>query len=208
MTRARVTPTVVRVAPPRIIDPTGLYHVMSRGNYKQTMFHDDSHFEKYVELLDRVADRRRWLVLDWCLIPNHYHLLIQLQDDGLSDGMRELNGCFSRWSNRETGRTGTGHLVKNRPKFVDVVRDGHLWELLSYLPLNPVRAGLSGTPADWRWSGYRATIGLEHPRRFHEPNELLRLFSRDKARAIMLYQALVRESLVHDGQPNWSDQVA
>ena len=55
MTRARVMPTLVRVAPPRIIDPTGLYHVMSRGNYKQTMFHDDSHFEKYVELLDRVV---------------------------------------------------------------------------------------------------------------------------------------------------------
>jgi len=207
MTQSQLVPTLVRVAPLRNIDPTGLYHVMSRGNYKQTIFPDDSHFTKYLELVDCVADLRRWIVLDWCLIPNHYHLLIQLQNDGLSDGMRDLNGRFSRWSNRETGRTGTGHLVKNRPTFVNVVREGHLWELLPYIPLNPVRAGLSEDPAGWRWSGYRATIGLEQPRRFHRPNELLRLFAQDRTRAITLYQALVRESRVRDGQPDWSDQV-
>jgi REP-associated tyrosine transposase len=194
------------MAPPRVIDPTGLYHVMSRGNYRQTMFFDDDHFAKYVDLAGRVAVRRGWIVLDWCLIPNHYHLLIQLTDGGLSDGMRELNGCFSRWSNRRTGRTGTGHLVRNRFGCVDVVREGHLWEVVTYIPLNPVRAGLVEDPAKWRWNGYRATIGLEHPYRFHQPNELLRLFAKNRIEALVRYRSLVDDRLAED-QAFWSDEV-
>ena len=195
------------MAPLREIDPTGLYHVMSRGNYRQTIFPSDDHFAKYLELVDRVAARRRWIVLDWCLMPNHYHLLVRLTEGGLSDGMRELNGCYSRWSNSQAGRTGTGHLVKNRPELVDVVREGHLWELLSYIPLNPVRGGLCEAPADWPWSGYRATIGLAPPRRFHQPNELLRLFGKHRLQSIARYKAFVRDGLVAEGQPEWSDQV-
>jgi putative transposase len=195
------------MAPLREIDPTGLYHVMSRGNYQQTIFPTDDHYAKYLELVDRVALRRRWIILDWCLMPNHYHLLVRLTENGLSDGMRELNGCYSRWSNSQSGRTGTGHLVKNRPNFVDVMREGHLWELLSYIPLNPVRGNLCEAPADWRWSGYRATIGLEPSRRFHQPNELLRLFGKQRLQSIMRYKTFVRDGLVAKGQPEWSDQV-
>ena len=208
MTRRDAASTVVSVAPPREIDPTGLYHVMSRGNFKQTIFPDDDHFAKYVQLVDRVTIRRRWIVLDWCLIPNHYHLLIQLQAYGLSAGMRELNGCFSRWSNRRTGRTGTGHLIKNRPLMLNVLREGHLREILSYIPLNPVRANLVDGASDWPWSGDRATLGLEHPYRFHQPRQLLRLFGNDRAQALARYEALIRDGRARDGQASWSDQVA
>lgn len=196
------------MAPPRVIDPTGLYHVFSRGNFRHRIFFDEAHFAKYVALLERVARRRHWRLLDWCLMPNHVHLLIQLEDDGLSDGMRELNGCFSRWSNRETGRTGTGHLVKNRFGCRNVLREGHLWTLLSYIPLNPVRPDLAERPEEWPWSGYRATIGLEHPRLFHDPASLLRLFSRDRAVAIRRYVQHVHSAHVQDGEEPRSDQVA
>ena len=197
-----------RVAPPRAIDPTGLYHVFSRGNYRAPIFLDDDHLDKYLLLLARVTARRNWTVLDWCLMPNHYHLLVRLEDGGLSDGMRELNGCFSRWSNRQTGRTGTGHLVRNRFGLIDVVREGHLWELLGYIPLNPVRAGLVAKPEDWRWSGYRATIGLEHPYAFHRPYELLRLVADSHADPRARYGALVEEARVREEEAKWSDQVA
>ena len=192
----------------RVIDPTGLYHVFSRGNYRDTIFFDDDHFEKYLSLLARVSERRRWAVLDWCLMPNHFHLLIQLQEGGLSEGMRELNGCFSRWSNRQTARTGTGHLVKNRFGSVDVLREGHLWNVITYIPLNPVRAGLTSRPEDWAWSGYRATIGLEHPRVFHEPARLLRFFTGNRAEALRRYGAIVAEALVRGSQSKWSDHEA
>ena len=196
------------MAPLRAIDPTGLYHVFSRGNYKATIFHDESHATKYLSLLRRVAARRDWTVLDWCLMPNHYHLFIRLQDGGLSDGMRELNGCFSRWSNRVTGRTRTGHLVKNRFGLVDVLRDGHLWEVLTYIPLNPVRAGLVRRPEEWPWSGYRATIGLEHPQAFHQPWELLRFLADGGRDPRVRYISLVEEARVRNEGAKWSDQVA
>ena len=196
------------VAPPRVIDPTGLYHVFSRGNYRARIFLDDDHFTKYLSLLTRVSNRYHWTVLDWCLMPNHYHLFLRLEDGGLSEGMRELNGCFSRWSNRETGRTGTGHFVKNRFGMVDVLREGQLWELVSYIPLNPVRAGLVKRPEDWPWSGYRATAGLEHPRDFHRPYALLRLIADGYTDLRARYISIVEEARVRGEQGKWSDQVA
>ena len=196
------------MACPRVVDPRGLYHVFSRGNYRQTIFFDDAHFEKYIALIDRVARRRHWRLLDWCLMPNHVHLLVQLEDGGLSDGMRELNGCFSRWSNRQTGRTGTGHLVKNRFGSKDVIRDGHLWELLRYIPLNPVAPGLVQCAEDWQWGGYRATIGLEHPRPFHDVASLLRLFGANRQVALRRYIDHVHSGRVGEDDDLWSDQVA
>jgi putative transposase len=156
------------MAPLRVVDPIGLYHVMSRGNFRATIFFDD-HYAHYLELLARVSRRRDWQVLDWCLIPNHYHLLIQLTDNGLSAGMRELNGCFSRWSNLRTGRTRTGHVFRNRFGSVEISDDGHLFEVMRYIPNNPVKAGLVNSAEEWRWSGYRATIGVTRPYPFHKP---------------------------------------
>jgi hypothetical protein len=91
---------------------------------------------------------------------------------------------------------------------MDVVREGHLWELLGYIPLNPVRAGLVAKPEDWRWSGYRATIGLEHPYAFHRPYELLRLVADSHADPRARYGALVEEARVREEEAKWSDQVA
>src|SRR5262245_22237960 len=110
--------TVVDIAPLREIDPQGIYHVMSRGNFRQIVFANDDEFARYLQLLQRVTARRLWTILDWCLIPSHVHLAIQLTNGGLSEGMRELNGGFSRWRNARTRRTGTGHLWKNRFKLL------------------------------------------------------------------------------------------
>jgi putative transposase len=192
---------------PRIVDPQGLYHVMSRGNFRQPIFLDEDHFAKYTRLLVRVARRWDWAILDWCLIPNHYHLLIQLSEGGLSEGMRELNGCYARWSNVQTGRTGTGHLVKNRFEAKPVVTESHFWATARYIPLNPVRADLAKRPEDWRWSGYRATAGLEYPMTFHRPAELLRYFSPDPTLAVERYFAFVDEGPVPKSHAPWSDHV-
>jgi len=198
---------VVCVAPPRIIDPQGLYHVMSRGNFRQRIFLDEPHFEKYIRLLAQVTRRRHWTILDWCLMPNHYHLLIQLTEGGLSEGMRELNGCYARWSNVQTGRTGSGHLVQNRFKAPAVDTERHFWATVRYIALNPVRSNLVERPEDWPWSGYRATIGLEYPRVFHRPDELLRYFSPDPRIAVERYMRFVREGQGPKSHVPWSDHV-
>jgi putative transposase len=182
-----------------------MYHVMSRGNFRQTIFPDERHITRYLLLLGRVSLRRRWVIVDWCVMPNHYHLVIQLTDDGLSDGMRELNGCYSRWSNAIHQLTGTGHLVRNRFRSRLVENDPYLWSLMRYIPLNPVRAGLVRHPQDWRWSSYRATVGREHPHPFHRPSETLRYFHSDPAIAIELYQRHLRPGPVHEEHDLWSD---
>ncbi|HVC86600.1 MAG TPA: transposase [Gaiellaceae bacterium] len=193
------------MAPLRIVDPTGIYHVMSRGNFRQTIFIDDDHYARYLFLVERVTARRNWIVLDWCLIPNHYHLLIQLTDDGLSDGMRELNGCFSRWSNAVRDRTGTGHLVRNRFACRHVTTDSHLANIVRYLALNPVAAALVQSPKEWPWSGYRALAGISHALRFHRPSELLRYLDPDPQLAMERYRTLVADSPVPQGLDPWSD---
>ena len=194
------------MAPLRLTDPTGIYHVMSRGNYRQAIFPDNDHYARYLFLVDRVTARRKWIVLDWCLMPNHYHLLIQLTEDGLSDGMRELNGCFSRWSNAVRGRTGTGHLVRNRFTRRHVVSDAHLFNVTRYLALNPVAADLVRSPDEWKMSGHRALAGVDHPLRFHRPAELLKYFDPDPRRARRAYRRFVRDSPVPKGLDPWSDE--
>jgi putative transposase len=178
---------------------------MSRGNYRQAIFPDDDHSARYLFLVDRVTARRKWIVLDWCLMPNHYHLLIQLTEDGLSDGMRELNGCYSRWSNAARELTGTGHLVRNRFTCRHVVTDSHLLSVTRYLALNPVAADLVSTPDAWQMSGYRALAGIAHPLRFHRSAELLKYLDSDPQRAGQAYQQLVCRSPVPIVLDPWSD---
>jgi putative transposase len=180
---------------------------MSRGNFRNTIFLDDNHYAEYLRLTTRVSRRREWQIIDWCLIPNHYHLLIQLTDDGLSDGMRELNGCFARWSNLQTGRTGTGHVFKNRFAAVEVSDEGHLFEVIRYIANNPVGAGLVRYPEDWPRSGYRANVGLDDPYPFHQPAELLAYFGPNHSEAVRRYERFVREGQARPRLVSWSDQV-
>ena len=206
MTAPNFASSVIAMAPPRVIDPQGVYHVMSRGNFRQIVFLDDDEFARYLQLLHRATVKRGWIILDWCLIPNHIHLIIQLTNGGLSDGMRDLNGGFSRWRNARRGQTGTGHLWKNRFKSLDLDDDVHFREVLRYVAANPVRHGLVEHPEDWPWSGFRATIGLEYPYAFHDPSELLRYFGSTPREAIRWYRRFVKEGLVRAGHAPWSDQ--
>lgn len=194
-----------QVAKPRIVDPFGMYHVMSRGNYRRTIYPTTEHLQRYLFLLNRVTARQRWIIVDWCLMPNHFHLLIQLTMGGLSEGMRELNGCYSRWSNAVHELTGTGHLVRNRFKGKLVDTESYLLQLLRYIPLNPVRSDLVQLPEDWPWSGYRATLGLEQPQPFHRPQEILRQFGHDLGAARSAYQQHVYLGLAEAGDDPWSD---
>jgi REP element-mobilizing transposase RayT len=193
------------VAPIRTIDPEGTYHVMSRGNYRRVIFPDGDHVERWLALLARVTARRDWVVADWCVMPNHFHLLIRLTDGGLSEGMRELNGCYSRWSNGVHELTGTGHLVRNRFKSRPVTDDPYFFQLLRYFARNPVAAGLTQALESWPWAGYKAMAGLEHPRPFHRPAEALQLFSSDPSEAQRSYHRHVLTGLIPEGLDPWSD---
>jgi REP element-mobilizing transposase RayT len=143
--------------PLRIEFDGALHHVMARGNARAAIFLDDADRAEYVDQLFRVAERFDWLVWAYCLMGNHYHLLIETPSGGLSRGMRELNGVYTQGFNRRHGRVG--HLLQGRFKAVLVDKDSYLLELSRYIVLNPVRARLVGTAGEWRWSSYQGVMG-------------------------------------------------
>jgi putative transposase len=187
--------TVGGMAPPRIVDPVGYYHLGTRGNFGEAIFQERGDFAKFLELYERASKRRAWTTLDWVLLHNHLHLFVKLSEGGLSEGMQELVGGYSRWFNLKHGRTGDGHTFKNRFFAKQIVSDSQLLTLCAYLALNPVDARLCSDPADWEWSGYAATVGRAAPRAFHDVGALLAHLAPSPRRARARYVNLVDDAL-------------
>ena len=174
--------------PPREQAP-GIYHVTSRGNRGQVTFATDRDRVRFLGLLDTVCARAGWTVHAYCLMQNHYHLVLEVEDPTLSRGLQQLNGVFAQTFNRRHGFVG--HLFQGRFHSVRVDTEPHLLELARYLPLNPVRARLCDEPADWPWSSYRATLGISRAAPFLEVDRVLGLFALDRRRAREAFRAFV-----------------
>ena len=146
------------VRPLRLEFAGALYHITARGNARQAIFNDDHDRKVFLEFLGREVTQQGWNCYAYCLMPNHYHLLIETPEPNLSKGMRRLNGVYTQYFNRHHDRVG--HLFQGRYRSIVVDRDEYLLELCRYLVLNPVRAGLVKDPGGWRWSSFPATVGL------------------------------------------------
>lgn len=136
-----------------------IWHVTSRGNERRDIYRDDHDRRFFLSLLARVVRERRWRLHAWVLMSNHYHLLLETPEIGLSRGMQWLNKQYAERFNRRYERAG--HLFQGRFKGILVEREAHLLELIRYIVLNPVRAGVAALAADYDWSSYRATAGLQ-----------------------------------------------
>jgi putative transposase len=179
---------------PRVQTAGGFSHVTTRGNRGQRIFEHPSDPPLFVHLVARNVRRLNWRCHSFCLMPNHYHLVVETPDPNLSIGMERLNGIYAKWFNHAHGFEG--HLFERRFHSVGVERDAHMLELARYLALNPVRAGLCRDPSEWRWSSYRAMIG-EAPRpEFLTCEWLLSLFDQDPRRAPERFAAFVAEGRI------------
>ncbi len=179
--------------PLRLEFPDALYHITSRGDRRESIFDDDDDRTTFLRVLGEVVERFNWLCYAWCLMDNHYHLLIQTPDGNLSQGMRQLNGVFTQTSNRRHRRVG--HLFQGRFKAILVDSDAYLLELSRYIVLNPVRARMVKTPDAWPWSSYRATMGLAQAEPFLAVGGLLAQFAQSRAAARERYAQFVREGI-------------
>jgi len=177
--------------PLRIEYENALYHVTSRGNDKQPIYLDDADRETFLDILSQVVGRYKWICHAYCLMGNHYHLIIETPEANLSKGMRQLNGVYTQAFNRRHHRVG--HIFQGRYKAILVEREVYLLELTRYVALNPVRAGVKEDPGDWLWSSYRATAGLEEAPEFLTIDWILGQFSEQHQKAQFLYRAFVRE---------------
>ncbi|MFK7955464.1 MAG: transposase [Lysobacterales bacterium] len=136
--------------------PGALYHITSRGDRREDIFDDDNDRQRFLSLLAAVIDRYGWFCYAFCLMNNHYHLLIQTPEPNLSRGMRQLNGVYTQRYNRIHRKSG--HVFQGRFKGLVVDSDAYLLELSRYIVLNPVRAGMIDHPANWPWSSYEPTV--------------------------------------------------
>jgi putative transposase len=147
--------------PLRIEYPGAVYHVTSRGNEKKEIFRDNIDLESFLNTLAKVNDRYNWTCHAYCLMDNHYHIIIETPDSNLSLGMRQLNGVYTQAFNRRHIRAG--HLFQGRFKAILIQKDSHLLEVCRYVTLNPVRAKAVSNPMQWQWSSYQATAGMVEP---------------------------------------------
>ena len=176
----------------RIQGSGDIFHVTARGNRRQEIFRDDTDRARLIALLDAACERCKWRLHAYCLMPNHYHLVIELVEPTLSDGFQWLNGIYAQAFNRR--HRMTGHLFQGRFHSAAVQSDGHLLELSRYLAYNPVRAQLCAEPADWPWSSYRGTIGISPPVRFLAVDRVLGYFGGESEVARRRFQSFVTEA--------------
>ena len=186
--------------PLRIEFEGAVYHVTSRGDERRGIFLDDTDRAEFLKILEDVVSRFGWLCHAYCLMTNHYHLLIETPDANLSRGMRHLNGVYTQRFNRTHKRVG--HVMQGRFKSILVEKDSYLLELSRYVVLNPVRAKMVRSAKDWKWSSYRATAGYEAPKQFVEVEWILSQFSADTTEAASQYRRFVRQG---QGAEIWSE---
>src|SRR5205807_2200136 len=140
------------------------YHITSRGNDRAPLYRDEPDYVAFERMLAKVCPTFEWGCHGFCLMPNHYHLMVETPDANLATGMQVLNLSYARWFNWRHGCVG--HVFQGPYHAELITEEPHLLECYRYLALNPVRAGLCADPAHWPWTSYRATAGTEPAPRF------------------------------------------
>lgn len=177
--------------PLRIEFAGALYHITSRGDGREDIYITDHDRDAWLEVLSEVCHRFNWVCHAYCLMSNHYHLLIETPDSNLSLGMRHLNGVYTQRFNRRHRRVG--HVFQGRYKAILVDKEPYLLELARYIVLNPVRARMVRSAKDWAWSSYRATAGFESVYPWLNIDWLLSGFAKRRKTACERYRKFVSE---------------
>lgn len=170
-----------------------LYHVTVRGNARQPVFLDDADRSRFLAFLAREIFQHGWRCYAYCLMTNHFHLLVETPRPGLARGMHRLNGTYSQSFNHRHGRVG--HLFQGRYHSLLVEKDSYLLELSRYIVLNPVRARMVARAEGWAWSSFRATAGMAPVPQWLEVRWLLAQFGATVATAHAAYRCFVEAGL-------------
>jgi REP element-mobilizing transposase RayT len=173
----------------RIEVPGGTFHIGTGAVYEAFAFGDVGDRHDFLELFECVVETYGWRCKTYCLMGTHYHVVAQTPEPNLSRGVQMLNGRYAQRFNGRHGRRG--HLFGARFYSVLLETDAHLFAALRYVALNPVRAGLCATPAEWRWSSFRAIAGLEPAPRFLDVDGVLSLFGMRRQAARAAYAQFV-----------------
>ncbi|MDI6817096.1 MAG: transposase [Actinomycetota bacterium] len=188
--------------PLRLEFPGAHYHITARGNERKEIYREQEDYILFLKTLSQAAEEKGWLLHAYCLMPNHYHLLLETREANLSKGMRQLNGIYTQRFNRKYKRSG--HLFQGRYKAILVEKETYFLELCRYIALNPVRAKIVDKPEKWPYSSYCAAAGLNSSS-FLYTDYVLSQFDGAKKKAQLAYRDFVAEGI---GKPSpWASLV-
>jgi REP element-mobilizing transposase RayT len=173
--------------------PQTIYHISSRGNRGQKIFADDPDRLRFLDLVEGMVTKLNWRCHSYCLMSNHYHLLVETDNDDLSSGIQQINSRHAQIFN--VRHTMGGHLFQDRFDSSVVDSDEYFMIAASYIALNPVNAGLVNHPAEWRWSSFLQTVEGNTTVRFLESDRLLSLFADGERDANYAYAEFVQDCM-------------
>ena len=186
--------------PLRIEYPGAFYHVSSRGNESKDIFRDEKDRGRFLSYLESAVIRYKALIHAYCLMNNHYHLLISTPAGNLSQIIRHINGAYTVYFNKRHHRIG--HLLQGRYKAILVEADEYAGELSRYIHLNPVRAGIVTLPEGYPWTSYLNYTGKKKAPGWQTTDWLLGYFGKTQAEAQKKYRAFVEAKIgVAGGDP-------
>jgi len=193
------------VRPLRLNIENGLYHVTSRGNEKKKIYDTPGDKEAFLGILSKVVKRYGWLCHAYCLMSNHYHLMIETPKCNLSQGMRQLNGVYTQFYNFKHKRNG--HLFQGRFKAILVEKEVYLLALIRYVVLNPVKAEICKFAGEYKWSSYNATAGKVNKPEFLFTDWILSQFDSMRAAAVKKYEQFISEGISDEIWDNLTGQI-
>ncbi len=186
--------------PLRIEYSGAVYHITSRGNARKPIFKDDQDRHNFLAVLKLVNERYHWFCHAYCLMDNHYHLIIETPEGNLSQGMRQLNGVYTQTFNKRHHRIG--HIFQGRYKAILIQKESHLLEVSRYVVLNPVRARAVQSLEGWRWSSYHGTAGSGKSHACLTSDWILGQLATRRGQAQAKYREFVKAGI--GGEPFWN----
>ena len=174
---------------PRLHIDGGLYHIIARGNNQKEIFLDNSDYSAFLEKLQELKETLSFKLFAFCLMPNHFHLLMEVKNISNSIVMQRLLTFYTKYYNKKYKKIG--HLFQGRYKSILCEKDNYLLELVRYIHLNPFRAGLVNKPGDWQWSGHKEY--LEGNSNLLDMREVLGVLSTNLKHAVTKYAEFVRD---------------
>ena len=175
--------------PLRIEYPGAWYHIMNHGRRDERIFQDNRDCKRFVDLLKESVELWNLHVSAYCLMPNHYHLLVQTPDANISRCMRHINGVYTQRYNRR--HHCEGQLFRGRYKSILVDEDSYLLQLVRYIHRNPLRAGLTDSLKRYAWSSHKGYLSSAARWRWLHKEYVLSMLSKDKANRLRTYRHFV-----------------
>jgi putative transposase len=163
----------------RVLSPTQIYHVMVRGNSGRDIFLDDDDREKLLRIITNKKRENQFILYAYCLMDNHYHLVLKECDDNISHVMKRINTTYVVYFNKKYQING--HLFQGRFKSEIVENDAYLLALVRYVHNNPLKAGLVSFLSDYQWSSYLSYVNSKN--KIVNNDDILKIFSEDLLKA-------------------------